>query len=91
MRMDLQANPIAVSAEAWADALARARAHAPFLLHALDRQPQLEELLRSGDAAAALEWAQAAGSTIDDAASALRRQRLALAATLAGPEPTSRY
>ena len=83
MRMDLQANPIAVSAEAWMDALARARAHAPFLRHALDRQPQLEELLRSGDAAAALEWAQAAGSTIDDAAIALRRQRLALAATLA--------
>ncbi len=83
MRMDLQANPIAVSAEAWVDALARARAHAPFLRHALDRQPQLEELLRSGDAAAALEWAQAAGSTMDDAAIALRRQRLALAATLA--------
>jgi glutamate-ammonia-ligase adenylyltransferase len=67
----------------WQDAIDRARAHAPFLLHALDRQPDLETLLAAGEGEQALAWAKAAGNGIDDAGRALRRERLALAAALA--------
>ncbi|WP_108789784.1 bifunctional [glutamate--ammonia ligase]-adenylyl-L-tyrosine phosphorylase/[glutamate--ammonia-ligase] adenylyltransferase [Erythrobacter sp. Alg231-14] len=65
----------------WAEAVARARAHAPFLARALDRQPDLEHLLKAGRGAAALQWAADQG-THDDPAIALRWHRLALAAAL---------
>lgn len=67
----------------WQDAIARARANAPFLARALDRQPELEGLLRTGDGEAALAWARAAGSAAPTCEIALRRERLALAAALA--------
>lgn len=66
----------------WDSALARARAHAPFLARALDRQPDLAALLAAGDGAGALAWARAQGEGADPEV-ALRRERLALAAALA--------
>ena len=66
----------------WAGALQRARAHAPFLVRALDRQPELTALLERGDGAGALVWAKAQGAHPDTEV-ALRRERLALAAALA--------
>ena len=66
----------------WADALHRARCHAPFLARALDRQPALAALLAAGDGAGALAWARAQGDDPDTEV-ALRRERLALAAALA--------
>ena len=66
----------------WGGALARARAHAPFLVRALDRQQELAGLLAAGDGEAALVWARAQGAH-PDAEVALRRERLALAAALA--------
>lgn len=66
----------------WDSALARARAHAPFLARALDRQPDLAALLAAGDGAGALAWARAQGEG-EDTEVALRRERLALAAALA--------
>ena len=69
--------------DAWTNAIARARAHAPFLALALDRQPALEELLAAGSGEEALAWAKAAGAGAANVASALRRERLGLAAALA--------
>ncbi|WP_086606846.1 bifunctional [glutamate--ammonia ligase]-adenylyl-L-tyrosine phosphorylase/[glutamate--ammonia-ligase] adenylyltransferase [Erythrobacter donghaensis] len=66
----------------WDDALRRARAHAPFLARALDRQPELAAMLAAGEGAAALEWARAQGDNPDPEVG-LRRERLALAAALA--------
>jgi [glutamine synthetase] adenylyltransferase / [glutamine synthetase]-adenylyl-L-tyrosine phosphorylase len=66
----------------WQGALARARAHAPFLARALARQPELAALLAAGEGEAALAWALAQGQH-PDAEVALRRERLALAAALA--------
>lgn len=66
----------------WASALARARAHAPFLARALERQPDLSALLAAGEGDAALAWARAQGEE-PDTERALRRERLALAAALA--------
>ncbi|HSF11606.1 MAG TPA: glutamine-synthetase adenylyltransferase, partial [Erythrobacter sp.] len=66
----------------WTGALHRARSHAPFLARALERQPELAALLAAGDGAAALTWARAQ-SGHSDPEIALRRERLALAATLA--------
>jgi len=66
----------------WDSALARARAHAPFLARALDRQPELAALLAAGKGEAALVWARAQGEHPDTAV-ALRRERLALATALA--------
>jgi glutamate-ammonia-ligase adenylyltransferase len=66
----------------WESALHRARAHAPFLARALDRQPELAALLAAGDGAGALAWGRAQGEA-PDAEVALRRERLALAAALA--------
>lgn len=66
----------------WAEALARARAHAPYLAHGLDRLPALEGLLGVGDIEGALTWAKAAGAGAETVASALRRQKLALATAL---------
>ncbi len=66
----------------WGSALHRARTHAPFLARALERQPDLAALLAAGEAQAALDWARAQGLH-PDTEIALRRERLALAATLA--------
>ena len=66
----------------WKGALARARAHAPFLARALERVPELAALLAAGEGEAALAWALAQGQH-PDAEVALRRERLALAAALA--------
>jgi hypothetical protein len=66
----------------WDSALARARAHAPFLARALDRQPELAALLAAGEGEAALAWARSQGLHPDTEV-ALRRERLALAAALA--------
>ncbi len=66
----------------WSGAIERARAHAPFLAHALDRQQDLATLLEHGRGEDAIAWARAAGG---DAATgvALRREKRALAAALA--------
>ena len=66
----------------WAGALARARACAPFLAVALDRQPELATMLAEGQGEAALAHARsfAQGSEVG---TALRRERSALAVTLA--------
>ncbi len=69
--------------ENWREALARARAEAPFLARALERQPALADLLESGDGAAALEWAAQAGAGALSVGAALRRERLAYATALA--------
>jgi glutamate-ammonia-ligase adenylyltransferase len=66
----------------WDSALRRARAHAPFLARALERQPQLAELLAGGKGEAALAWARSQGEH-PDVEVALRRERLALATAVA--------
>ena len=67
----------------WSGALARARAHAPHLAALLERLPDLADLLAGGDLGAALEHARQAGSGAADVASALRREKQALALALA--------
>src|SRR3990167_952049 len=67
----------------WSDALARARAEAPFLAGALGRQPELADLLARGEGEAALAFAREAGEVAPTLEVALRRERLALATTLA--------
>ena len=67
----------------WTGALARARAHAPYLATGLERLPDLEALLAAGDGDGALAWAKAAGATCETVGSALRREKLALAVVLA--------
>ncbi len=67
----------------WTHALARARAHAPFLERGLARLPELEALLAAGDGEGALAWAKAAGHGAPAVGSALRREKLALAVALA--------
>ena len=67
----------------WTGAILRARAHAPFLAHALERLPDLAALLEKGDGEAALAWARWAGEDAEDIGVALRRERLALALALA--------
>ncbi|HEY6816337.1 MAG TPA: DUF294 nucleotidyltransferase-like domain-containing protein, partial [Croceibacterium sp.] len=67
----------------WQSAIERARAHAPFLALALQRQPDLAAMLERGEGDAALAAARSAGDGAPDAGSALRRERLALAAALA--------
>ena len=66
----------------WASALARARAHAPFLARSLERQSDLAALLAAGEGEAALALARS-HSAHPDTEVALRRERLALAAALA--------
>lgn len=66
----------------WACALARARAHSPFLTRGLDRLPALEALLAAGDGEGALAAARAAGNGCDEVGVALRREKLALAVAL---------
>ena len=65
----------------WTSALTRARAHAPFLARALERRPELAELLATGDGEAALIAAKQVDT--EDVATALRRERLGLALVLA--------
>ncbi len=67
----------------WTGAISRARAHAPFLARGLDRLPALEALLAAGNGEGALRWAKLAGADAPSVASALRRERMALAVTLA--------
>ncbi len=67
----------------WNGAIARARAHAPYLAQSLDRLPALEALLAAGDGEAALAWARSAGADAPDTGSALRRKKRALALALA--------
>lgn len=64
-------------------ALARAHAHSPFLSMALGRLPELEAMLAAGEVEGALARAKATGQGIEDAAVALRRERLALATVVA--------
>ncbi|HAU21319.1 MAG TPA: bifunctional [glutamate--ammonia ligase]-adenylyl-L-tyrosine phosphorylase/[glutamate--ammonia-ligase] adenylyltransferase [Erythrobacter sp.] len=67
----------------WGNALARARAESPFLARALEKQRDLTDLLEHGDAEAAMQLAHAAGDGVESLATALRRERLALATVLA--------
>jgi glutamate-ammonia-ligase adenylyltransferase len=67
----------------WTGALARARAHAPYLARGLDQLPQLAELLAAGKGEEALAWAKAAGAGMSDTGVALRREKQALALALA--------
>ena len=67
----------------WTGALQRAEAHAPFLSRAMGRLPELVALLATGDGDAAIAYARAAGQDAPDVATALRRERLALALALA--------
>ncbi|MEM1050871.1 MAG: bifunctional [glutamate--ammonia ligase]-adenylyl-L-tyrosine phosphorylase/[glutamate--ammonia-ligase] adenylyltransferase [Pseudomonadota bacterium] len=66
----------------WAGALERARAHAPFLARALDRQSKLEALLAAGQSEEALTWSEIRGEHTD-VSIGLRRHRLGLATALA--------
>jgi len=65
----------------WLQAIGRARDHSPFLALALERQRDLTNLLERGEGEAALAFAKDA--TGPEVGIALRRQRLALATTLA--------
>ncbi|WP_341713007.1 bifunctional [glutamate--ammonia ligase]-adenylyl-L-tyrosine phosphorylase/[glutamate--ammonia-ligase] adenylyltransferase [Erythrobacter sp.] len=65
----------------WSSALARARAHAPFLARALQRRPELVAMLEAGNGDEALGLAKEAHH--GDVATALRRERLSLALVLA--------
>ncbi len=67
----------------WPDAIRRARAEAPFLCRGLDRLPDLAAMLEMGRIDEALAFARYAGQDHEDTAIALRRERLALAITLA--------
>ncbi|MBB3034210.1 bifunctional [glutamine synthetase] adenylyltransferase/[glutamine synthetase]-adenylyl-L-tyrosine phosphorylase [Alteriqipengyuania lutimaris] len=66
----------------WSDAIARARENAPFLERSLDRLPDLAAILAAGDTGAAFAFCEQAGAD-QPVGIALRRQRLALALTLA--------
>ncbi|MCR2832439.1 bifunctional [glutamine synthetase] adenylyltransferase/[glutamine synthetase]-adenylyl-L-tyrosine phosphorylase [Parerythrobacter lacustris] len=67
----------------WQDALARARQFSPFLARALERQPDLAQLLGRGEGEAALSFARSRGGETGDTAVALRREKLALSTALA--------
>lgn len=67
----------------WQDGLARARAESPFLARALERQPELADLLERGEGDAAMQYAYSAGEGAAELGIALRRERLALATALA--------
>lgn len=69
--------------EAIADALQRAEGHAPFLRHAIERNPDLTALLAGGDLDGALALAMRRGDEADSVAAGLRRERAALALVLA--------
>lgn len=67
----------------WQGAIARAAAHAPFLVRLLEREIALTPLLHEGRGEDALAAAKCAGDGIEDAGVALRRERRALALVLA--------
>ncbi|MBT8427257.1 MAG: glutamine-synthetase adenylyltransferase, partial [Erythrobacter sp.] len=67
----------------WTSAIDRARKHAPFLARALERHPELVELLVAGSGEEALERAKASGEGIADTGLALRREKRSLALVLA--------
>ncbi len=67
----------------WAGAIARAKAHAPYLATGLERLPALAGLLAQGDWNGALALARAAGEGASDVGVALRRERRALSLALA--------
>ena len=67
----------------WTEAVDRARTHAPFLAMALERRPDLTDMLLAGDGEAALAAAKASGEGVQDIGVALRRQRLGVALVLA--------
>ena len=67
----------------WQSALDRMRAHSPFLRLALERRPQIGELLAAGKGEEALAAAKAEGEGLEDTGVALRRERLSLALVLA--------
>ena len=69
-------------ADDWLNAIDRARENAPFLARSLDRLPQLAHMLAAGDAEAAFALCDRAGDGASPAV-AMRRERLALALTLA--------
>ncbi len=72
-----------MTSHAWTAAIARAAAHSPYLAQGLERLPALADLLGNGQAEAALAWAKAAGHETDDVGVALRREKRALALTVA--------
>jgi glutamate-ammonia-ligase adenylyltransferase len=67
----------------WRAAIERAHDHAPFLSRALEKLPELAGLLAEGRADEALAWARGAGDGAPSVPVALRRERQALALTLA--------
>ncbi|MFN4113248.1 MAG: bifunctional [glutamate--ammonia ligase]-adenylyl-L-tyrosine phosphorylase/[glutamate--ammonia-ligase] adenylyltransferase [Sphingomonadaceae bacterium] len=67
----------------WTTAAERARANAPFLAMALERRPDLAELLLAGQGEEALQRARSSGEGIGDVGVALRRERLGVALVLA--------
>jgi glutamate-ammonia-ligase adenylyltransferase len=67
----------------WIDAIERARRHSPFLTLGLDRQPELEGLLRQGRGEEALAWARGCGDAAPDIETALRYEKWGLATALA--------
>ncbi|HEX9948368.1 MAG TPA: bifunctional [glutamine synthetase] adenylyltransferase/[glutamine synthetase]-adenylyl-L-tyrosine phosphorylase [Allosphingosinicella sp.] len=69
--------------EAVKEALARARACSPFLKLQLERFPDIAQALEAGRAQDAIARAALAGDNAESLASALRRERSALAAALA--------
>jgi glutamate-ammonia-ligase adenylyltransferase len=71
------------SEEAVNDALRRARAHSPFLKLQLERFPAVAAALERGAVAGALAEARGAGADAPTLATALRRERSALATALA--------
>jgi glutamate-ammonia-ligase adenylyltransferase len=71
------------SEEAVKNALARARAHSPFLALQLERFPSVAEALEAGRAEEAIVRAASAGADSPTLAASLRRERSALAAALA--------
>ena len=66
----------------WQSAIDRAQRNAPFLARSLERLPELADLLAAGDLDAAFDYCAHAGDSVDIGV-ALRRERLALALTLA--------
>ena len=58
------------------------RAHAPFLARALDRRPDIAEMLAGGEVDAAMALVRSSG-TVADTGVALRRERLALSLVVA--------
>lgn len=67
----------------WQGAVARAETHSPFLARALSRQPELRDLLARGDAKAARQWVLHQGRSEEDIGASMRRERLAVATSVA--------